>query len=382
VRRQILKNKILQITIIFFLSLNLASAENISEDTAAIVAGDYKTGDIVIDHNGDEIIPIASTTKLMTYLVVRDEMENGNGSLSDELVIDSEVANTGGSTFSLAEGESVEIEMLLEAIMIVSGNDASIALSKHFGETEENFVSMMNDKAKEIGLENAKFYTATGLPDEEKRENSMTARELYELSAHIIGKYPEILDTTEKPKLVVKERDYSESNTNPLIGVVDGVDGLKTGYTTNAGRCLIATAEQKDGNRVIGVVMGAESEQSRVKKSEMLMRSLINEYNTRKIYTYKKALGERSIGRFESQKIELYPVKDVEVFVENDTDTPKQTIKMRQDLNLPIKPGDVVGTLNLEYGLVEKQVDLTVGEEITQFKLFRIGISNYLKSII
>lgn len=377
-----MKTRLLQIILILLLTINSAWAGDLNYNTNAIIAGDYKTGDIVYDYNGDEELAIASTTKLMTYLVVKDEIASGKGSLKDKVLIDAEVSSTGGSTFMLKEGEEVSVELLLEGILIVSGNDACLAIAKYFGGTEAGFVDMMNQKAKELGLTNSVFYTSNGLPDESDRENTMTARELYKLSSHILSKYPEVIAITEKPKLVVESRGYIGSNTNPLLGVVKGVDGLKTGYTDRAGRCLVATGEQQDGNRVIGIVMGAESEQARAEKSEELMNGIMNSYSRVSLYLKGESVGERSVGDSEHRRIVLYPVEDVEVFLEKEAEVPKQEIIMKENIEFPIEPGDTVGTLQLSYGIVEKEVDLTVKEKISKFKLFRIGVSNFFKSLI
>lgn len=367
---------------LLFTTAGTSLAEDLELNTNAVLGVDYSTGDIVYNYNGDEKIAIASTTKLMTYLVVKDEIAKGRSSLKDRVTVDSEVANTGGSSFLLREGEKVKVEDLLEGIMIVSGNDACLALAKHFGGSEAGFVEIMNQKATELGLDNTVFYTSNGLPDKDGNENTMTAKELYKLSAHILSKYPEIISTTEKSSLVIEERNFSGKNTNPLLGVVKGVDGLKTGYTDKAGRCLVATAEQQDGNRVIGIVMGADSEQSRLEKSKKLMETLINDYSRISLYLKEETVGERSIGSSKHQRIELYPVEDVEVFLKKDDDVPKQEVVMKSDIELPIEPGDVVGTLHLSYGDVEKDIDLTVKSKISRFKLIRIGISNFFKSLI
>lgn len=380
-----MKNKIFQWLVAFLLVFSMGTAsiaEDLEQNTNSVLGVDYSTGDIVYNYNGEEKIAIASTTKLMTYLVVKDEIASGRGGLKDRIKVDSEVANTGGSSFQLKEGEQVKVEDLLEGILIVSGNDACLALAKHFGGSEAGFVKMMNQKAAELGLENSVFYTSNGLPDKDGNENTMTAIELYRLSAHILSRYPEIIDTTEKSKLVMEDRNFAGENTNPLLGAVKGVDGLKTGYTDRAGRCLVATAEQQDGNRVIGIVMGASSEQSRLEKSERLMETLINKYSRISLYLKEETVGERSIGNSKHQRIELYPVEDVEVFLKKDDEVPKQEVVMNPDIELPIEPGDVVGTLHLSYGIVEKEVELTVNEKISRFKLIRIGISNFFKSLI
>lgn len=346
----------------------------------AVIMGDLETGDLASNQNGAEEIAIASTTKLMTYLVVMDQIRAGKGKLEEKIKIDSEAVTVGGSTFSLKAGEEVEIETLLEAILIVSGNDACIALAKHFGESEAGFVKLMNEKAKELGLKNTVYYTPNGLPDPENRENTMTAEELFKLTAHILKKYPEITEITEKKQLIVENRNFIGENTNPLLDRVPGVDGLKTGFTNQAGRCLVATGVQADKNRVIGVFMGALSDEIRAEASGAEMKLLLENYEKRRLYSKADLVSEEAISGSKYKKLALYPVEDVEVFMDKSEQNIKKEIVVNSDIETPIEPGDVVGKLKLDYGIVEKELDLTVNERISGFKLFRIGVANFFKS--
>lgn len=372
------------ISVIVVLLMSFArpsSASSLSEGTSAVLGVDFETGDIAYQYNIDRPVGIASTTKLMTYLVVMDEIvENKRSGLDERITIDEETAQIGGSTFDLRQGEIFTVEELLEALLIVSGNDACYALAGHFAGDEYNFVEKMNYKASELGLESAVFYTSSGLPDSSGQNNLMSARDLYRLSAHIVEKYPEILEITSKPLLIYEQRNYSQFNTNPLIGKLAEVDGLKTGFTNLAGRCLVATGVQADGNRVIGILMGADSEGSRAEKSEKLMTHILTDYKKQKLYSQDHVIETINLGNSAYREIEVSPLEDVEVFI-RDGEVPVKKIRLEEDIKAPIKKGHVIGEMTLEYGENIRHIDITVSEDISRFKMARIIISNFLSSL-
>lgn len=372
------------ISLVVSLALTIGSvawATPLSDGTSAVLGMDFETGDISYQHNIDEVLAIASTTKLMTYLVVMDEIsESENHSLSDKIVIDKETAEIGGSSFDLEEGEVFTVEELLNALLIVSGNDACYALAKHFAGDEYGFVEKMNYKASELGLENALFYTSSGLPDGQRRNNLMTTRELYELSVHIIEKYPEVLEITSKPILSYEERKYSELNTNPLIGVIPGVDGLKTGFTNMAGRCIVATGTQADGNRVVGIVMGTSDEEVRAQKSAELMTMLLEDYEKQRLYSTFDVIDRVKIDGSSYKTVDISPTEDIEVFI-SEGEEPVEKVDIYGGIKAPIRRGDVIGQMTLQYGDNIRHVDITVTEDLSRFKMARTVVANFITSI-
>lgn len=246
------------------------------KEANSIVAGDMETEEISYEQNKDANVAIASVTKLMTYLVIKDEIQNGNGSLEDIVTIGSDSTAIEGTSFLLQEGEQISVQTLIESMLIVSANDSAVALSKYFGGTTEEFVNKMNKKAQEIGLSSAQFYSPNGLSDYDIQDNTMSAKDIFKMSVYILKKYPEIINITAKSELVVPERDFVGENTNKLLAAIPEVDGLKTGFTDEAKYCLVSTAVGENGKRIVVVVMGAETSEERDEMSKNIIEKMLN----------------------------------------------------------------------------------------------------------
>ncbi|HBD62923.1 MAG TPA: D-alanyl-D-alanine carboxypeptidase, partial [Clostridiales bacterium] len=257
-------SKVLSLFLLIITIFNVtAYAEiNINQDISAALLGDVETGEILYSYNINEQRAIASISKLMTYLVMMDAASEGKISLDDDVVISGHAAATEGSRFGLISGETIKLSMLAKGMLVVSGNDCATAIAEHLGKTEDNFVKMMNEKASELGLLSASFINPHGLPidDRETGQNHMSASDLYKLTRHILTKYPEVLEITALKELVIPERNYKKTATNPALGIVEGVDGFKTGYTDKAGICLISTMPVTGSGqdfRLVGIILGA-----------------------------------------------------------------------------------------------------------------------------
>ncbi|MBR6505121.1 MAG: D-alanyl-D-alanine carboxypeptidase [Clostridia bacterium] len=207
--------------------------------------------------------PMASTTKIMTAIVV---LENSN--LKDVVKVSKKAAGTGGSSLKLKTNDEVSVENLLYGLMLVSGNDAAVALAEHIAESVEGFARLMNAKAEELKLENTHFVTPHGLDEE---EHYTTAYELAILADYAlkIPKFAEIVGTktytvkiNNTPKII--------SNTNELLGNISGVYGVKTGFTNGANRCLVSSAKRRDLD-IICVVLGADTKKDRTRDSIKLI---------------------------------------------------------------------------------------------------------------
>jgi len=268
--------KSISFTLIILILTSFTAFANIdvSSDISAAVSGDLETGKIFYEHNIDEVVAIASTTKIMTYLVAREAIEKGEVSEDDIVKVSQYAASTKGSSFGLKPGEEITLGTLIDVILIVSGNDAAVAIAEHVGGSEEAFVQRMHETAEKIGLTTAKFINPNGMPIdlEETDQNFMSTRDLFELTRYIIKNYPDVLKITDSESLVLIDRGYEKASTNPLLPEMEVVDGFKTGYTDKAGLCLISTVPvviEEDTNmnrRVISVVMGARSHTDRINK--------------------------------------------------------------------------------------------------------------------
>ena len=249
------------------------------------IIGDYETGAIYKEFNADTPVGLASTTKLMTIYCVMDAVDKGEIGMKDPVTIDHAAAAMHGSVYKTKEGEVYTVEELIHAGMIVSGNDAMIALADRIAGNEQAFVARMNAKAKEMGFSHMHFINVHGLTDYAANDyNKATAREMFELSRSLLKRYPMVLDATRRAKIDEPGREYRSYATNPLLGILPGIDGLKTGYTGAAGRCLIATGERlAEGpflsTRFIGVYMGAENDMDRYAASLRLSKEAMSRRN-------------------------------------------------------------------------------------------------------
>lgn len=271
----------------YITNLNEIAKEGFFDFLHGAAVGDLQ-GEVYYSVNGNKSVAIASTTKVMTYLLVKEAIEQGEISWDDDVVITKEGARlsmTADNTLkNLTEGETIPLSELMDVMLVVSSNEAATMLGEHVAGTEEKFVELMNEKASELGLKTAKFYNAHGLPVytqdilSSKLQNRMGAQDLLKLSVHVIDKFPEILDITNKQTVSVKSSDgyeYNGNTTNRLLFQIDGVDGLKTGTTNRAGACQIATMlsdpKNPKSDRFVAVVLGAEDNLERYWKTGMLL---------------------------------------------------------------------------------------------------------------
>ncbi|MCM3785310.1 D-alanyl-D-alanine carboxypeptidase [Neobacillus mesonae] len=239
---------------------------------------DYSTGDVILNSNGDVPLPTGSVSKLMAQLIILDELEAGHISWEDPVEISQNASEAKGQQVLLKPGDQFTVRELFEVISVYSANDATIALAEHVLGTEDRFVMRMNEKAKELGLSvHTTYNNVTGNTSLSggPTENYMTANDVAVLSAHIIRKHPEILKLTSLPQVELKGKGLYMSNTNWMLSGMGGpysyagVDGLRTGYTDNAGYCYAGTVHQ-NGNRFIAIVLGAESQEQRFSEAKEL----------------------------------------------------------------------------------------------------------------
>jgi D-alanyl-D-alanine carboxypeptidase (penicillin-binding protein 5/6) len=362
---------------------------DVSNDIRAAVCGDFETGEILYSYNSEEVVEIASITKLMTYLVAKEALKNNEVSLDDVVTVSQNTASTKGSSFGLSEGEEIKLSLLLDVILIVSGNDAAVAVAEHVSGSEEAFVERMNKKAEEIGITTARFINPNGMPIdlEETDQNFMSTADLFKLARYVLEKYPEITDTTDIEKLVIPERNYEKEATNPLLPEMDSVDGLKTGYTDKAGLCLISTAPvvvEEDNNknrRVISIVMGARSHMDRIQKSIDLLEYGMYEYGKEKIIPKDELIDTIVIPNAVEMTLEIQPEKDYYHLVKKNSEIKEELNYQKYDNTAPINKGDVVGELDVYIeGEYIDTVNLIASRDVEKANFFTRAF-RYLRSI-
>ncbi|XVG96272.1 D-alanyl-D-alanine carboxypeptidase family protein [Eubacteriales bacterium KG127] len=247
------------------------------------IVGDAETGKILFKEKSDNQTAIASTSKLMTYYLVKKAIKSGKVKEDEKILITKDAVREASSMYgqlSFKEGDKISVNELIEATLVASCNEACIALAEHVSGDVESFVDEMNSTAKKIGLQSAVFYNPNGLEShkasivESHLDNQMNAVDMFRLACILCKEFPEITKITSKKNIKLENLRFSKTNTNPLLFNMDGVTGLKTGYTEAADRCLVALKEVRIGDRkkkILSVMFGAQSKAEQAEKGQMLM---------------------------------------------------------------------------------------------------------------
>lgn len=247
---------------------------------------DLSTGKILMDYNGSMEMAPAGISKLMTELLVMEAVMNGEARWDDAVNVSLYASSVGGTQLALKQGEKFTVQELFQTMAVYSANDAAVALAEHIGGTEQSFVQMMNEKSSEIGMStDTVFRNSTGLsekqlgpnrPDVIQGQTIMTATDACRLAQYLIENYPEVLQVSSQTQVSMHQKGIYMSNTNWMISSIggpyayDGNDGLKTGYDPLTGYHFVGTAE-RDGKRLISVVFGTESRESRFNETRKLL---------------------------------------------------------------------------------------------------------------
>lgn len=260
----------------------LLNKPQVNAHAALVMEAD--SGNILYESNADEALPPASMSKMMTELLVLEEIHSSKRYWNEPVKISSYAANIPGSKIGVKAGDKLSIRELFDAMVVHSANDAAVALAEHLSGTERKFVERMNQKARKIGLSTKTvFANSSGLPSRDLADNKsaaasgetvMTARDIARLASFLISTYPEVLETTRMPEVKLSTRNVTLQATNLMLPgksyAYIGNDGLKTGYTDEAGYCFAATAI-RDGTRLITVVMGTQNSDTRFIETEKLL---------------------------------------------------------------------------------------------------------------
>ena len=319
---------------------------------------------------------IKSGANLIVFHI--EAIENKEVSKNDIITIDKDMAKVKGSSYHLKVGEKVPLYELMKGLMIVSGNDASIAIAKHISKDEKTFVERMNDKAKEIGMINTSFVNPNGLPIYDlqnpkalPKENISTARDIAKLGKYMFDNYEkEVVAITDMQTYSYPERNFQKNNTNALLGIIPAVDGIKTGYTGNAGYCLafsMVVDKDKDNeirHRMIGVVLGANHKEKRTSASLSILRYGKENFSTKRVMEKDKLIGKKYIKGLEELEVTLKSEDELYATLKN-TENLKSQITLKE-LKYPVKKGDTIGVIKYftETGQVIGSVDIISANDV------------------
>ncbi len=355
--------------------------EDLAPNATSAIMIEASTGEILFSKNSNEKLAPASMTKMMSMLLIMEEIEKGNLKWNEEITTSENASSMGGSQIFLEPGEKMTVTEMIKGIAIASGNDATVAMAERIAGTEEAFVKKMNEKAKELGLKNSNFVTATGLDADNHYSSAydmaMIAKELvkHEEILEFTGTYEDYLRTdTSSPFWLV--------NTNRLVRFYDGVDGLKTGYTSSAGYCLTATAK-KDGMRLITVVMNEPDSTKRSADTTKMLDYGFNIYMVRNIIDEDTVIDNVKVELGKDLTADIVSKETITILNKKSDETRNITYKINIDkVVAPVKKGDIVGTINIiEDGKVISSVDATVKEDIDKANIFTIFARN-LKEVL
>ena len=339
---------------------------------------DQTTNRVMFEKDPDAKRPLASLSKMMTFLIALEAIENKEVSKNDIITIDKDMAKVKGSSYHLKVGEKVPLYELMKGLMIVSGNDASIAIAKHISKDVNTFVQRMNAKAKELGMTNTTFVNPNGLPIYDlqnpkalPKENISTARDIAKLGKYMFDNYEkEVVAITDMQTYSYPERNFQKNNTNALLGIIPAVDGIKTGYTGNAGYCLafsMVVDKDKDNeirHRMIGVVLGANHKEKRTSASLSILRYGKENFSTKKVMEKDQLIGKKYIKGLEELEVTLKSEDELYATLKN-TENLKSQITLKE-LKYPVKKGDTIGVIKYftETGQVIGSVDIISANDV------------------
>lgn len=347
------------------------TASNVSElpktNSRRYIVYDRISKSMIIGKNEDVKSAMASTTKIMTTIVILEKAD-----LNEKVTVSAKAGGTGGSRLGLKRGDKASVRDLLYGLMLRSGNDAAVALAEHVGGSVKGFAELMNEKAIELGLTNTHFVTPHGLDD---ANHYTTALELAKLTDYAMDNetFAKIVGT-KSTTIYINNQSRQINNTNELLGVLNGVVGVKTGFTNNAGRCLV-TETKRNNMDIITIVLGADTKKDRTKDSVNLIEYTFSKY---KMYNLEeqiikefnkwKNINEKRIliikGKTSNPKLALGTIEKATIPI-CDNDKIEYSINALTEVEAPVEQWNVMGTLTVKLnGEILENIDIVNVNEV------------------
>lgn len=370
--------KFILIFLMSFIFMTSVKAEDLNLATSAksSILIEASTGEIIHSSNENERYAPASMTKIMSLILIMEEIEKGALDLNEKIKVSANAASMGGSQIYLEAGEEMTVNDLLKGICVGSANDAIVALAERISGTEEAFVFKMNERAKKMGLKNTNFKNATGL---DEANHYSTAYDMAQMARELVrhGKILEYSGIYETYLRQDTNKKFWLVNTNKLIKTYDGMDGLKTGYTKEAGYCLTATAKRND-MRLIGVIMGEETSAKRNEEMSKMLDYGFNLYNVNNFLTTKTKVGILKNDKSKNGKVNVVPTQDINVLNKKGNKDRNLSYKLNiTNEEIPIKKGDVVGYLSVYENNKEiYKINVTIDKDIEKANIIELLLRN------
>ena len=377
-----------------------ASAQELSLSAKAAVLMEARSGEVIYEKDMHAPLPMASITKIMTLVLALEAIEAGKASLDDLITTSEHAADMGGSQIWLEVGEQMTMKDMLYAIAVGSANDAAVAVAEYLSGSEASFVAEMNRRAQELGMTNTVFSNASGLPPRTlgmDAEHHSSAYDLALLSRHAV-RLPHLIemvstheytmrpDTTGKPHLYTLNELLDRVLGSGRRYGYPGLDGIKTGMTSEAGYCLAATA-QRDGMRLISVVLGAPTKDARSKDTTTLMDYGFRTYEPVTIARPGQSLGEAVVSWGKEEKVSVSTIEELTIGVPRGRQGElTREIDWKKDLTAPLHKGEVLGELVIKRGGIEiARVDIAADYDVERANILQMLVrmsKRLLQSIV
>ena len=366
-----MRKLIIGVLLFLFMIPVVYAEEDLASNSKSAILLEMSTGKVLYEKNANEKLAPASMTKVMSMLLIMEAIERGDFTMDDDVVISDNASGMGGSQIFLQTGEKYKVRELLKGIAIASGNDAVVAMAEKVSGTVSSFVEAMNKRAQELGLKNTHFDNPHGLDS----ENHYTTASDMSVMARELLKHEEILKFTSIYEDYLKKNDGSSIwlvNTNKLVRFYEGVDGLKTGYTTTAGYCMTATAK-KNEMRLLSVVMNAPSSDLRSKDTTNMLNYGFNSYKLNILYEKEKNLGQVKIEKAKKEKVDVYLKDDITMLSKiNENQGEYNYNVIVNELKAPLSKNQSIGRVEVidNEGNIVKEEDVIVKEDIEKANVF------------
>lgn len=371
--------RIVKILIIVLLLIpKFVYAEELLENAGSGILIEESTGTIIFEKNKDDRVAVASLTKMMVQLIILEKIESGDIKWTDIVTASKNASGMGGTQIWLSTEEKMSVEDLFKGMSIVSANDATVALAEYVSGTEEEFVKLMNNKAKELGMKNTTFKNSTGLDEE---GHLSTAYDLALLAKELL-KHEEILRFSSLYEDYIRKdtpNKYWLVNTNKLVRFYSGADGLKTGFTDDAKYTMAVTAK-RDNMRLIAIILGEEVSKTRNNEAMELLDYGFDNYKIDLIKEKNTVIDNIKIDKSNVDNIPLVLKEDLTILSKKTDPSINYDLEIKiSDINMPIKKGETLGKINLIYnGRTIKSSDLISGTDVSKVSFLKYFINKFV----
>ena len=357
-----------------------AGAVDMDIPAKAAILIDAATGTVLYEQNAHTPLPPASVTKVMTMLLIMEAIDDGRIGWEDTVTASATAAAKGGSQIYLKEGETMPVSTLLKSVAVSSANDAACALAEHIAGSETAFVNAMNQRAKELGMNETNFVNCTGLDDDATAENHRTsAYDIAIMSRELLTKHPDIKKYTTIWMDTIRDGTFGLSNTNKLVRFYQGATGLKTGYTSQAGFCLSASAE-RDGMELIAVVLGCETSAQRFAACKSMLDHGFANYALVSPKLDSQVVVPVKLGTV--QQVQAVPAGEGAVLIDKaQRNSVSSQVELLESVDAPISKGQRLGTMTVKSGeQILAQIPLVAAEPVERLSFGEI-FARVLRSI-